>query len=317
MIRTRASSSLAPLRAGATLALACALTACSDDAAPPAPLDPDTAPVVAVDRFDDVAGTRFRRSADPSLPAANAPIDLDAPPFAVHALGPAGEPVTYYDLDDRPRTPVPVYRLRRTGENGGVPGQLNLFDYVPGQHGYNDLWRLVDVEVPADYVANEVTSTPALFARGYPLTPTTTLVNCPMVPAGSAAQHHLGPGDGGLQRGWYMDQVVYYFVFEEASITSVPEGAPVAAVHVAYAIDPDQPGGGAASGFRTEAGSERTHNVLATLPGDAGYTPWRTVQVYATAAFDRVHDLASAEAAPHVATDERLANLPVVEVTTD
>lgn len=297
--------------AAAVLALAAA--ACSDDGGPPAPLDPDTAPVVAVDRFDDVAGTRLRRSALPTLPAADAPIELDRAPFVVHALGPAGEPVTYYDLDDRPRTLVPVYRLRRAGENGPVAGQLNLFDYVPGQHGYNDLWRVIDVEVPADYVANELTSTAALFARGYPLAPTTMIVNCPMVPAGSVAGHHLGPGDGSLHRGWYEDQVVYYFTFEEAAVAAVPEGAPLAPVYVSYAIDPGQPGGGPSSGFRTEAGGDRTHNVVDALPADAGYSPLRAVRVYATDAFATVHDLATAAAAPRLSTDESTANLPIVE----
>src|SRR5690606_13585170 len=130
------------------------------------------------------------------------PLDLDGPPFVVRALGPAGEPVTYYDLDVKPRALVPVYRLRRAGENGGVPGQLNLFDYVPGDHGYNDLWRLIDVEVPADYVANSITSTAAMNRAGFRVTPTATIVNCPMVPAGSVARLRVGGADPRLARGW-------------------------------------------------------------------------------------------------------------------
>jgi hypothetical protein len=295
------------------LVLALAATGCGDDGGASGPLDPDSAPVLAVDRFSDAAGTRLRRSLEASLPGPDVPIDLDRAPFTVHALGPAGEPVTYYDLDDKARALVPVYRLRRAGENGGVPGQLNLFDYAPGDHGYNDLWRLIDVEVPADYVANRITSTAGLFARGYPLTPTTTIINCAMVPAGSVARHQLGPGDGSLHRGWYHDQVVYYFTFEEAALASGPDGAPTAPIYVAYAIDPGAPGGGAPSGFRTEPGGDRTHNVVDSLPGDPGYTPLRALHVYETAAFDRVIDLATATAAPAVADDEHLANLPIVE----
>jgi hypothetical protein len=291
---------------------AAAAAACADDG-PTAPLEPDTAPVVAVDRFGDAAATRLRRSLDPSLPGPGAPIDLDRPPFTVRGLGPAGEPVTWYDLDDRPRALVPVYRLRRAGENGPVPGQLALFDYLPGDHGYNDLWRLVDVEVPADYLANTITSTAALFAAGHPLTPTTTIVNCPMVPAGSVARHHLGAGDGSLHRGWYFDQVVHYFTFEEAALTSGPGGAPISPVYVAYAINPGEPGGGPVSGYRTEVGGARTHNVVATLPGDDGYSPLRAVRVYDRADFDNVDELAAAEAATRLSTDDSLANLPVVE----
>lgn len=300
-----------------TLAAALALTAgaCSDDGGgPTGPLDPDTAPVLAVDRFSDAAGTLHRRSADPTLPGPDEPIDLDRAPFRVDALGPGGEPITWYDLDVRPRALVPVYRLHRAGEATPVAGQLNIFDYAPGDHGYNDLWRVIDVEVPATYVANEVTSTAELNRRGYPLAPTTQIVNCPMVPAGSTASLRVGTAGPMLRRGWYHDQVVHYVTFEEAPLVAGMAGAPTSPVHVTYAINPGQAGGGPPSGFRTEPGTGRTHNVVATLPGDAGYAPLRAVRVYDNAAFDTVHDLATAEAAAPIATDALLVNLPVVDM---
>src|SRR5579872_5139098 len=61
--------------------------------------NPDTAPIVSVDRFSDAFAHLFRRSANSALPAANAPINCDQGPFITHGLGPNGERVTYYNFD--------------------------------------------------------------------------------------------------------------------------------------------------------------------------------------------------------------------------
>ena len=44
------------------------------------PVDPAHAPVAAVDRFSDKAGTLLLRSTDTRLPGPNEPIDFDTPP---------------------------------------------------------------------------------------------------------------------------------------------------------------------------------------------------------------------------------------------
>lgn len=295
------------------VSVALAATGCADDGAASGPLDPDTAPRVAVDRFSDAAGTLLRRSLDPRLPGPDQPIDLDGAPFLVRGLGPGGEAIAYYDLDVRPRALVPVYRLIRAGETAAVADQLNIFDYVPGDHGYNDFWRVIDVEVPVDYVANTATNSAYLAARAFPLTPTTIIVNCPMVPVGSVATRRLGVAGPALRRGWYHDQVVTYFTFEEAPLAALPDGTPTSPLYVTYAVDPGQPGGGPPSGFRTEPGGAITHNVAADLPGEPGYSALRALRVYGNAAFDAVHDRASAEAAPRLATDATLVNAPIVE----
>src|SRR5258705_324351 len=49
-----------------------------------------TAPLPAVARFSDAAGTLLRRSLDPSLPKADEPFSLDDPRFAVVVAGPGG-----------------------------------------------------------------------------------------------------------------------------------------------------------------------------------------------------------------------------------
>jgi hypothetical protein len=59
-------------------------------------------------------------------------------------------------------------------------------------------------------VANSVTSADEIFAAGFLIEPTTMLVNCPVVPAGSTAKLRLNePADA--VRGWYRDKVVSYF----------------------------------------------------------------------------------------------------------
>ncbi len=294
----------------AGLALA---TACGADDGELPPLDPDRAPRAAVDRFSDDAATLFRRADDPTLPGPDQPIDLDGGRFITRGLGPAGGAVRYYNLDVQPRSLVPVYRLRRVGETTPVPGQLAIFDYLPGDNGYSDLWRVIDVEVPTDYVANTSTDSASLVRRGFAITPTTAVVNCPIVPAGSTARRRLGGADAGLRQGWYRSQLVHYFSFDEAALTAVAPGAPIAPIYVAFAINPDRPGGGPPSGFRTEPASDQTHNVLGALPGAADYSPLWSVQVYDNAAFDQVRDRPTAEAAPRLAADAGLVNCPVVE----
>ena len=56
----------------------------------------------------------------------------------------------------------------------------------------------------------------------------------------------------------------------------------------------------------------QTHNVVDSLPGDAGYSPLWDVDVYDNASFDSVHDLASVQAAPILAMGVALVNCPVV-----
>jgi len=63
------------------------------------PVDPDHAPIAAVDRYSDSAGTLLRRSADMRLPGPNEPIDFDRPPLTNLGFSPTGEPTLYYRLD--------------------------------------------------------------------------------------------------------------------------------------------------------------------------------------------------------------------------
>jgi hypothetical protein len=290
-----------------------ALTGCKHDGmGPMEPIDPNVAPRATVDRFSDDAGTLFRRSGMAGLPAAGAPIDFDQAPFITQGFGPAGQPVRYYNFDVQPTAPAPIWVLFQEGSSTPVEGQLNIIDVIPGDPGYNDFWQVVKVTVPADYVANTATSVEDLVQAGYPMETTDMVANCPVVPEGSVAQE--GPGASGLIQGWYKGQAVFYFDFNEAPLSvDAADEVPTSPIFVAFNIDPDQEGGGPASGFMHQGSSNQSHNVVATLPGDAGYSPLWGVHPYRNENFDIVHDLESAQSVEnfgHVAN----VNCPVVFV---
>lgn len=290
-----------------------AFSGCSDNESMNAaiPKDPATAEKVSVDRFTDQAAMLQRRSAAPALPGPNQPVDFDQGPFITHGFGPGGEKVTYYNFDIRPTAPAPIYVLFRIGETSPVMGQLNIIDVLPGQPGYNDFWQVKKVTVPATYVANTVTSASEITSARYPVEDTTMLVNCPVVPDGSTARLRLNE-PATLQSGWYRDQVVKYFSFGEKALTG--NAVPAVPIYVMFAVNPNQPGGGPASGFRTESSSMQTHNVIAALPDDPGYSPLWSVQVLDNGAFGSVNDLATAQSATVLGANAGNVNCPVVAI---
>jgi len=276
------------------------------------PLDPDKADKVSVDRFSDAAGHLQKRSASPSLPGPNSPVDFDQGPFITQGFGPNGEVVKYYNFDVQPTAPAPIYVLMRSGSP--VDGQLNIIDVIPGDTGYNDFWQVITVEVPSNYVANTLVSAAAVASSGYPTKTTNMLVNCPVVPDGSTAKLRYS-GDTSpvdLVRGWYKGKVVEYFTLGEkvGGLTTGTDGmVPLSPIYVTFNDDTAGP----ASGFKTESGNEQTHNVVATLPSDSAYSPLWAVAPYPNAKFDSVKDLKSALAAPPGDTAANV-NCPVVSI---
>lgn len=289
-----------------------------DDTMSPTPLNPDTAGDVSIDRFSSSFAHLFLRTAQNSFPAANAPIDFDAiPAFNTNGLGPHGEKTIYYNFDVLPTTPAPIYVLYRSGETASVSGQLNIVNVIPGDAGYNDFWLVTKVTVPSNYVANTVTSYDEILKKGYTLTPTTTIVNCPIVPKGSVARKRYSTESSALTLGWYHNKVVYYFNFFEKDLVATSSGkVPVAPIYVSFNINPDQTNGGPPSGFKTEDGTPtgQTHNVPAVLPADALYSPLWAVQIYNNTSFGTVSNLTTAMAAPLMAMDAAIVNCPIVSV---
>lgn len=291
--------------------------ACSTMSADPATVsDPDHAAVAAVDRFSKAAGHLQVRTADNGLPGPNAPVDFDAGPFITHGLSPEGKPVHYYNFDVQDTTPAPVYVLYREGEAQPVAGQLDIVDTLPGDAGYNDFRQVWKVTVPHGYVANTLTDAAALRKSGYRAEKTEAVRNMPIVPDGSVARARLNGGDARLQRAWYQGKVAKFFAFDETHLTAGgTDSVPISPISVFFNVNPDQPNGGPASGFRTEPGSKQTHNVVSSLPGTASYSPLWIVSVYDTADWPSVHDQDSVLQAKLLAPSVATVNCPIVLVT--
>jgi hypothetical protein len=144
------------------------------------------------------------------------------------------------------------------------------------------------------------------------------LVNCPVVPAGSTAALRYTSESSALQRGWYRDQVVNYFSFDEHALTTATGGAvPTAPILVAFNIDPDasNPASGPPSGFVTETGTMQTHNVISVLPTDPYYSPLWVVSAYKSASFPAVSNWTTASQAPVAGANLADVNCPVVAVS--
>src|SRR3569832_289252 len=114
----------------------------------------------------------------------------------------------------------------------------------------------------------------------------------PVVPDKSVARKRLKGGSTELQRGWYRGQVVKYFVFDETALSAAgSDTVPVSPNYVTFNVNPAQPTGGPAPGFRIEALSDLIHFVPATLPDDAGFSPLWLVSVFDNRDWPTVHDL--------------------------
>jgi hypothetical protein len=300
------------------------LLGCGDDAgapdAGPAPVDPDTAERALIDRFSAEAATMMVRDDGNGLPGPGEPIDLDQQPFITQSLGPDGQVVRYYNLDAQARLPPSMYVFYRDGEP--LAGQLPIVDVVPGDDAYSDFFTITRVTAPATYVANTITSVEQLAAAGLATESTDVIVNRPLVPEGSTALERVGDQDPAPQMAWYRGSVAHYLSFGESDLRAIPDGeifagmVPLSYIFVTFNIDPGEPGGGPPSGFKTEPGTDQTHNVVETIPGDTDpvYSPLWHVVIYDNDEFDQVSDLDSARAATRLEIVDPKVNCPIVYV---
>lgn len=258
----------------------------------------NTAPRVSVDRFSATAGHLFVRNGSNGLPAANAPINLDNGPFITLGLDKNGNHVAYYNFDVQPTAPQPIYVFFKSDQSTPIAGQNNIINTIPGDANYNDFWLVNKVIAPDNYVPNTITSAAQVLSSGYTIIPTNAIVNCPVVPFGSTANRSKVTGQAStLTLGWYKDKAVAYFSFEEAPLSTTGSGlVPLSPIYVMFNINPDSsnPASGPASGFRVEPNTQQTHNVIASIPGDANYSPLWSVLVLDNANFPSVSDLSSA-----------------------
>ncbi|MBM3278995.1 MAG: hypothetical protein FJY95_13065 [Candidatus Handelsmanbacteria bacterium] len=249
---------------------------------------------VAIDRFSDEAAVIYRRSNRPQLPGPGAAINFDGPLFLHRGYGPNGEVAWFYNLDVRTTQPAPVYVLvDRIGQP--LAGQLPIFDLLPGQAGYSDLWQIHQVRIlDRDYPLNSLSSLEALSAAGYEITPGEEIMHCALVPPGSTASLRFDPATpAAAQQGWYRDQIVDYLLFEHPnSVAQVDFGAGRINAPEMFAFfenDVD-----ISDGFALDPLGAGTHNVATRLPGQEGYAPLWVLTVFRVAVFDQVQSVASA-----------------------
>lgn len=294
--------------------LVVAASACSkkteDVVVPQTGKDISTAAKVSVDRFSTTAGHLFVRTATNGLPAANAAISFDAAPFITQGLDRTGASVKYYNFDVQPTAAVNIYVFFKAGATAPVAGQNNVIPSIPGDAGYNDFWLVNKVAVPDSYVPNTLTSEAEILASGYSITKTTSLVNCPVVPFGStAAKSNVTGTATPLTLGWYKGNAVAYFSFNEAALTAQGTNAvPISPIYVMFNDNTTGP----ASGFKTEPNTTITHNVIATNPGDSGYSPLWNVQVINNSYFPTVSNLTTATSSMPMPAGATV-NCPVVK----
>jgi hypothetical protein len=264
------------------------LAACGAHPAAPA----SHAPVI--DRFSARAGHLLVRAQRPTLPKPDEPIDFDQPPFVTQGLGPDGVPVRYYNFDVQPDTPATLYRF-------DVPGQPDVVDRIPGEPGYSDFWRVVHVAAPPQFVPGSITSAGQLHA--FALTPTQTVLDCPIVPRHSTARggHGVPP------------PVAHELAYRGARVTCLlfspglqldGDRVPTSPIYVTFAPS---------AAFQTEGNTPQTHNVVMSLPGDVDYSPLWAVHVYDRAQFGEVHDATTALAARVVDRGPNV-NCPIVAI---
>jgi hypothetical protein len=171
----------------------------------------------------------------------------------------------YFDFGDNTKleaggslvktAPIYVF-IRGMGADGKpnfVEGQHNIVDVLPGDAGYSDLWQVMMVTVPANYVADTIKSKAGIDSSGYKVTATDMFVNCPIVPAGTTLE-----GGQALTQGWNKGQQVFYPDFGATNRAAIPIWVFV-------------------KGFNADGSPqpvEGQNNVIDSKLGDTGYSPF-------------------------------------------
>ncbi len=208
--------------------------------------------------------------------------------------------------------PALLYAFIAGFDNAGNPlflgGQHNIVDIIPGDEGYADLWEVIFVIVPDDYVSNSFTSAEQVRNSDYELQEPGIYINYPIVPARST----LAEGEE-LLSVWYRGQQINYLAFGSNPV----ETAPI------YAF---------ITGF-DDAGNPQfvagQNNVIDVIPGDEGYSDFWHVNFVTVPADYQPNSLRSAAEVlnsgyeitpanivlncPVVRTDETIAPIEVPE----
>jgi hypothetical protein len=242
------------------------------------------APLLEVDRFSDRAATRLKRSLVPGLPGPNQPIHLDDAPFLVRLSAPGGASAACYDLDVRPAEPARFYVFYDVAGNY-ILTQFPVVDVAPGDPGYSDLWDIWKVTVPVGFPQdNSIRDLETLErmlkdpASGIRADRTGALLNGPIVPEGSTAQHKAERREGAatMRYVWYRGKRAPYLYFEQ-KLRIQGDQAPVG--EMILQTPPSAPAP-ALPGVPSPALSTVPLGISGTLridvlPGESGYSPLR------------------------------------------
>lgn len=114
-----------------------------------------------------------------------------------------GQDVYYFDFGMNSINTAPIYAFITGFDADGNPqfvdGQHNVVGVIPGDNDYSAFWYVNLVTVPADYVANSITSVAEVLASGYDIAAPGLLVNCPVIRTDAeAAMPTSLPQTGGL-----------------------------------------------------------------------------------------------------------------------
>jgi hypothetical protein len=223
-----------------------------------------TAPLLAVDRFSDAAGTLLRRSVDASLPQPNEPFSLDDPRFSVPVTGAGDQAARCYNLDLRPSKPNRYYVFYDRIGNYRL-AQFPVIEKAPGDPGYSDLWDIWKVMTPDTFRETNWVRDAATVERlladpngGFTAASTGIYLNAPVVPEGTTAARKAEARMGKATRlyAWYQGKRAPFLYFE-GSLKLAPDGTiPVA--------KPTAPG---------KAWSSRATLSASAWPRGRGYSP--------------------------------------------
>jgi hypothetical protein len=118
-----------------------------------------------------------------------------------------GQDVSYFDFGMNAIDTAPIYAFITGFDGDGNPqfveGQNNVIGVIPGDDGYSAFWYVNLVTVPADYVANTITSVDQVLSAGYEIVTPGLLVNCPVLrtDAAAPASPTTLPQTGGVSTG--------------------------------------------------------------------------------------------------------------------
>jgi hypothetical protein len=234
-----------------------------------------TAPLLAVDRFSDAAGTLLRRSVDPRLPRADQPFSLDDPRFAVAVVGPGDATARCYNLDVRPAAPNRYYVFYDRIGNYRL-AQFPVIEKAPGDPGYSDLWDIWKVITPDGFRetnwvrdAGTVERLLADPAAGFTAASTGIYLNAPIVPEGTTAGSKAEgrPGRATRLYAWYRGKRAPFLYFEGSLRLAEGGRVPVSTLKLT-GEHPEWPSGAPAEASSWPKG--RGYSPLAAVVDGAG-----------------------------------------------